>query len=48
MCTAAEKLGYTAVPVMDKQSSVRVSGVKVTPSGSRDLRRLLGRNRVRG
>lgn len=47
MCTAAEKLGHTAVPVIDKQSSVRVPGVRVTP-GSRDLRRLLGRNRVRG
>lgn len=48
MCTAAEKLRYMAVPVTDKQSSVRVPGVRVSPSGSRDLRRLLGRNRVRG
>ena len=48
MRTAAEKLRYIAVPETDNQSSVRAPGVRVTPSGSRDLRRLLGRNRVRG
>lgn len=38
MCTAAEKLRYVAVPVVDKQSSVRVPGLRVSPYGSRDLK----------